>query len=132
MEQALGRRRVSTRPAVTHINAHGTSTPLNDAAEAEAITKVFGGGGPPVTSTKGVTGHLVGAAGAVEAVIGLTCATRGTVPPVANLTDPDPAITIDLVRDAPRTITPGPGAVELVRVRRPQRHPGAQARVSAG
>jgi 3-oxoacyl-[acyl-carrier-protein] synthase II len=107
MEQALADAGLDASE-VTHINAHGTSTPLNDAAEAEAITKIFGGGGPAVTSTKGVTGHLVGAAGAVEAVIGLTCATRGTVPPVANLTDPDPAISIDLVRDAPRTITPGP------------------------
>ena len=106
MEQALADAGLDAS-AVTHINAHGTSTPLNDAAEAEAIAKIFGASGPPVTSTKGVTGHLVGAAGAVEAVIGLTCATRGTVPPVANLTDPDPAITIDLVRDEPRTITPG-------------------------
>ena len=93
---------------IAQVNAHGTSTPLNDAAEAEAITKIFGTGGPPVTSTKGVTGHLVGAAGAVEAVIGLTCATRGMVPPVANLTNPDPAVTVDLVRGEPRTIAPGP------------------------
>jgi 3-oxoacyl-[acyl-carrier-protein] synthase II len=106
MEQALADAGLDAS-AVTHINAHGTSTPLNDAAEAEAIAKIFGANSPPVTSTKGVTGHLVGAAGAVEAVIGLTCATRGTVPPVANLTDPDPAITIDLVRDEPRPITPG-------------------------
>ena len=53
---------------IAHINAHGTSTPLNDAAEAEAIAKVFGAPGPPVTSIKGVTGHALGAAGALEAV----------------------------------------------------------------
>ena len=53
---------------IGQINAHGTSTPLNDAAEAEAIAKVFGTPGPPVTSTKGVTGHALGAAGALEAV----------------------------------------------------------------
>ena len=53
---------------IGHINAHGTSTPLNDAAEAEAIAKVFGAPGPPITSIKGVTGHALGAAGALEAV----------------------------------------------------------------
>src|SRR6266571_6653153 len=50
--------------AIAHVNAHGTSTPLNDASEAEAINKVFDGSPPPVTSTKGVTGHLIAAAGA--------------------------------------------------------------------
>ena len=53
---------------VGHINAHGTSTPLNDLAEARAIHKVFGDPGPPVTSAKGLTGHSLGAAGAIEAV----------------------------------------------------------------
>jgi 3-oxoacyl-[acyl-carrier-protein] synthase II len=57
--------------AIAHVNAHGTSTPLNDASEAEAIVKVFDGSPPPVTSTKGVTGHLIAAAGAVEAVMGI-------------------------------------------------------------
>ena len=94
--------------AVGHVNAHGTSTPLNDAAEADALSKVFGDAGPPVTSTKGVTGHLVGAAGAVEAVLGLRCATDGTIPPVANLADPDVNPAVDLVRDQVREVPPGP------------------------
>lgn len=107
MEQALADAGLAPA-AIGHVNAHGTSTPLNDAAEAEAVTKVFGAGAVPVTSTKGVTGHLVGAAGAVEAVIGLSCATRGVVPPVANLTDADPELTIDLVAGEARSITPAP------------------------
>ncbi|MCU1454326.1 MAG: 3-oxoacyl-[acyl-carrier-protein] synthase, partial [Acidimicrobiales bacterium] len=94
--------------AIGHVNAHGTSTPLNDAAETSALVKVFGDHGPPVTSTKGVTGHLVGAAGAVEAVVGLLSATAGKVPPVANLVDPDVTDAVDLVRDEPRSVAPAP------------------------
>jgi 3-oxoacyl-[acyl-carrier-protein] synthase II len=93
---------------IGHVNAHGTSTPLNDAAESGATVEVFGEAGPPVTSTKGVTGHLVGATGAVEAIIALVAATRGTVPPVANLADPDVDPTVDLVRDAARTVPVAP------------------------
>ena len=58
-----------TADQIGHINAHGTSTPLNDKAESDAINKVFGGGTPPVTSTKGITGHGLGACGAIEAVV---------------------------------------------------------------
>ncbi|NLD76665.1 MAG: beta-ketoacyl-[acyl-carrier-protein] synthase family protein [Acidimicrobiales bacterium] len=90
--------------SIGHVNAHGTSTPLNDRAESDALVALFGGPTPPVTSTKGVTGHLVGAAGAVEAVIGLLSARSGRVPPVANLTDPDVDPDVDLVRDEPRSI----------------------------
>ena len=93
---------------IAHINAHGTSTPLNDAAESGAMVKVFGPHGPPVTSTKGVTGHLVGATGAVEAILALQCAAAGTVPPVANLADPDVDPALDLVRDGVRSIPVGP------------------------
>ena len=75
---------------VTHINAHGTSTPLNDANEAEAILKVFGTPGPLVTSTKGVTGHALGAAGAVEAVAVIMSMRHGVVPPTAGYVNPDP------------------------------------------
>src|SRR5204862_4896270 len=71
--------------AIGHINAHGTSTPLNDASEAEAIRKVFGDHRPPVTSTKGVTGHMIGGAGAAEAAIALLSIEHELVPPPANL-----------------------------------------------
>ena len=107
---------------IAHVNAHGTSTPLNDAAEAEAIRKVFGEAAPPVTSTKGVTGHLIGAAGATEAVACLLALANGAVPPTANLEQHrrrDPARRRRRVRRRP--IAAGARAVELVRVRRPQR-----------
>lgn len=94
--------------AVTHVNAHGTSTPLNDRAEAEALAKVFGAAAVPVTSTKGVTGHLVGAAGAVEAVVALEAARTGLVPPTANHTTGDPDVAIDVVTGSPRQVETGP------------------------
>ncbi|MEO6989136.1 MAG: beta-ketoacyl-ACP synthase II [Aquihabitans sp.] len=93
---------------IGHVNAHGTSTPLNDAAESGATVKVFGPAGPPVTSTKGSTGHLVGAAGAVEAVIALQAATTGIIPPVANLVDPDVDDRLDLVMGQPRSVAVAP------------------------
>jgi 3-oxoacyl-[acyl-carrier-protein] synthase II len=93
--------------AVNHVNAHGTSTPLNDAAESEAVAKVFGGSPPPITSTKGVTGHTIGAAGAVEAVASLLALRHGQVPPVANYETPDPEITADVVHGEARAIGEG-------------------------
>jgi 3-oxoacyl-[acyl-carrier-protein] synthase II len=95
-----------TAPDIGHVNAHGTSTPLNDASEAEAITKVFGEGGPPVTSIKGCTGHLIGAAGAVEAIASLLAMARGVVPPTANHEAAEPTITIDVVAGDPRPVAP--------------------------
>jgi 3-oxoacyl-[acyl-carrier-protein] synthase II len=97
-----------TASAIGHVNAHGTSTPLNDAAEAEAIRKVFGGSAPPVTSTKGVTGHLVGAAGATEAVACLLAMRDGQVPPTANLERIGDEIQLDVVADAPRSVAAAP------------------------
>jgi 3-oxoacyl-[acyl-carrier-protein] synthase II len=88
---------------VGHINAHGTSTPLNDAAEAAAISKVFGDA-TPVVSTKGVTGHLIGAAGAVECVAALLAARAKLVPPTANHQRTDPEITVDVIAGEPRSI----------------------------
>jgi len=93
---------------VGHVNAHGTSTPLNDAAESLAMAKVFGADAPPTTSTKGVTGHLIGATGAVEAILALLAARAGTVPPVANLVETDVPGEIDLVRAEPRSIAAAP------------------------
>ncbi len=94
--------------AIGHINAHGTSTPLNDAAEAAAIAKVFGGHSPIVTSTKGVTGHMIGAAGAAEAVAAVLAICNGTVPPTANLEQLDPMITLDVAHGAPRELAAAP------------------------
>ena len=88
---------------IGHINAHGTSTPLNDSVEAKAICMVFGSRTPPVTSTKGAIGHLMGAAGAVEAVASLVALGHGVVPPVTNLTQPDAELHIDVVAHTPRT-----------------------------
>ncbi|HUF83168.1 MAG TPA: beta-ketoacyl-ACP synthase II [Acidimicrobiia bacterium] len=90
--------------AIGHVNAHGTSTDLNDAAEAEAVKKVFGDDPPPVTSTKGVTGHLIGAAGAVEAMAALLSLRDGVVPPTANLERIGDDIGIDVVGGEVREI----------------------------
>jgi len=90
-----------TPDQVGHINAHGTSTPLNDLAEARAITKVFGEPGPLVTSTKGVTGHGLAAAGAIEAVAAVLTIHRATIPPTAGYEEPDPEITIHVVHGEP-------------------------------
>jgi len=93
---------------VGHINAHGTSTPLNDLAEARAIHKVFGDPGPPVTSAKGLTGHSLGGAGAIEAVASALTIFHGTIPPTAGLEELDPEIGLDVVAGAPRPFTPAP------------------------
>ncbi|MGI9601621.1 MAG: beta-ketoacyl-[acyl-carrier-protein] synthase family protein [Acidimicrobiales bacterium] len=94
---------------IVHINAHGTSTPLNDAAEAEAMAKLFGTPGPVVTSTKGITGHALGAAGAIEAVAVVLAMQRGQIPPTAGTTAVDPELpAIDLVMGEPRDWEPGP------------------------
>ena len=93
---------------ITHINSHGTSTPPGDAAEAEAIYKVFGAAGPPVTSVKGVLGHTLAAAGAIEAVAVALTIEHHQIPPTAGTRDVDPAFQLDIVTDAPRDWSPGP------------------------
>ena len=93
---------------ISLVNAHGTSTPLNDAAEAEAMTHVFGALGVAVTSGKGVTGHALGAAGALEAAQVLLSMEKKLIPPTAGTTQVDPAMTIDLVTGTARAWTPAP------------------------
>ncbi|MBA3249112.1 MAG: beta-ketoacyl-[acyl-carrier-protein] synthase family protein [Geodermatophilaceae bacterium] len=92
---------------ITHINAHGTSTQLNDSTEAAAVTEVFGPGRPAVTSIKGVTGHSLGAAGAMEAVALALSYHHRELPPTTGTQNVDPAFDIDLVAE-PRAWTPGP------------------------
>ena len=100
-----------TPDQVRHINAHGTSTDKNDAAEAEAGAKAFGTdeSGPVVTSTKGSTGHALGAAGALEAVAVLLAMQHGKVPPTAGLIERDPELpAINIVEGGPADWEPGP------------------------
>jgi len=103
MEQAIADAGI-TAVDIGQVNAHGTSTPMNDSAEADAIRKVFGDEAPPVTGSKGVLGHMVGAAGAVEAVIALLSMTDGVVPPTANTETLGEGIDLDLVTGAERAI----------------------------
>ncbi|MGW5868979.1 beta-ketoacyl-[acyl-carrier-protein] synthase family protein [Streptomyces sp. NPDC055239] len=88
---------------VDHVNAHGTSTPYNDLAEARVLRRTLGGRAC-VTSTKGVTGHLLSAAGAVEAAYCVLAIKHGIVPPTANLDRQDTQIDLDIARGAPRRL----------------------------
>ena len=92
---------------VRAVNAHGTSTPLNDAAEAAAVAAVFGAGTVPVSSIKGVTGHGLGAAGALEAASVLLSFVHRELPPTMGTTEVDPQLEVDVVLE-PRAWEPGP------------------------
>jgi 3-oxoacyl-[acyl-carrier-protein] synthase II len=89
---------------VGYVNAHGTSTPFNDKIETAAIRGVFNGAStpPPVSSTKSAIGHLLGAAGAVEAIVCIEAVRRGVLPPTLNYQDPDPDCDLDYVPEGPR------------------------------
>ncbi|WP_109029866.1 beta-ketoacyl-[acyl-carrier-protein] synthase family protein [Streptomyces rubrogriseus] len=100
MEAALAQAGVTGRD-IDHVNAHGTSTPLNDAVEAAVLGRLVGDRAT-VTSAKGVLGHTLGAAGAIEAALTVLSIERSTVPPTANLRRRDPAVDLDVVADAPR------------------------------
>jgi 3-oxoacyl-[acyl-carrier-protein] synthase II len=91
---------------VVYVNAHGTSTPLNDRSETEALKTVFGdrAGSIPVSSLKSSIGHLLGAAGAVEAVATALALSEQTAPPTLNYEEPDDGLDLDYVADGSRPI----------------------------
>ena len=93
---------------IGHVNAHGTSTELNDAAEAEAVVKVFGEHSLPVWSAKGSIGHLIAAAGAVEAVAAMLSIRDELVPPTTNHERAEPELAIDVVAGEPRKLAAAP------------------------
>lgn len=101
MELALESSGLTPRD-IDYINAHGTSTPLNDTLETAAVRTVFREAVPPVSSTKALTGHLLGAAGAVEAVFAVQALQRGVIPPTWHLRERDPACDLDYVPNEPR------------------------------
>jgi 3-oxoacyl-[acyl-carrier-protein] synthase II len=98
MEIALADARI-TPEDVDHINAHGTSTILNDVTETQAIKRVFGdrAGKTPISATKSMTGHLLGAAGSVEAIFSVLSIRDGIMPPTINLENQDPECDLDYV-----------------------------------
>ncbi|MHB8719197.1 MAG: beta-ketoacyl-ACP synthase II [Candidatus Dormibacteria bacterium] len=105
MRRAL--RRAGLDPGeVGYVNAHGTGTVLNDVTETLALHAVFGdGGGPPVSSTKSMTGHMLGAAGAFEALVCVLSLRDQFLPPTINLDDPDPRCQLDHVAHHGRAVT---------------------------
>ena len=92
-----------------HINAHATSTPVGDVAESNAIRRAFGDAadGMPVSATKSMTGHLLGAAGALEGVLTILALHHRIAPATINLDDSDPQIQLDVVTGRPRTLPDG-------------------------
>jgi 3-oxoacyl-[acyl-carrier-protein] synthase II len=92
--------------AIGYVNAHGTATPIGDVVETVALKMVFGdhAGRLCVSSTKALHGHLIGAAGALEATISILALTNGVVPPTAHLDQPDPACDLDYVPNAARRV----------------------------
>ncbi|HLS03529.1 MAG TPA: beta-ketoacyl-ACP synthase, partial [Actinomycetales bacterium] len=94
---------------VVHVNAHATATPVGDMIEARAIAGLFGSDADHVrlSATKSMTGHLLGAAGAVESIFTILALAQRKAPPTINVDDPDPELSLDLVRDTPRDLPEG-------------------------
>jgi 3-oxoacyl-[acyl-carrier-protein] synthase II len=98
---------------IAHLNAHATSTPAGDVAEALAMRVAFGdhADSVAVTATKSNSGHLLGAAGALEAAVTVMSLRERVVPAIRNLDDPDDDVALDLVRVTPRELPPGTAAL---------------------
>ena len=96
--------KMAGEPVVDYVNAHGTSTPVNDKNETAALKQLFGGkeNCPPVSSTKGQTGHCLGAAGGIEAVVSLMAMRDGIIPPTINHATPDENCDLDIVPNEAR------------------------------
>jgi 3-oxoacyl-(acyl-carrier-protein) synthase len=103
MQDAIARARIDPSQ-IDYVNAHGTGTPLNDRMESLALRETFGDriGEVPVSSVKALTGHMMGAAGAVEAVASLMAIRHGVIPPTWNWEEADPDCDVDCVPNAPR------------------------------
>ena len=93
---------------ISYINAHGTGTEANDKAETRALRKVFGPRAEqvPVSSTKSMIGHCLGAAGVIEAVASIACGDAGVFPPTANFTGPRDGCTLDYIPEAGTAMEP--------------------------
>ena len=96
--------KMAGEPKVDYVNAHGTSTPVNDKNETAAVKELFGGkeNCPPMSSTKGQTGHCLGAAGGIEAVISIMAMRDGIIPPTINYETPDENCDLDIVPNTAR------------------------------
>jgi 3-oxoacyl-[acyl-carrier-protein] synthase II len=104
MRQAIGQAGIEPG-AIDYISAHGTGTKENDSIETRAVKAVFGPNAPPMSSIKGMMGHLIAAAGAVEAIVCVLAIRDHKLPPTINLHLPDPACDLDYVPNEARDAT---------------------------